>query len=89
MARPREMRDIEHDRDIFMLGDWERRAHEAQKEEADRGGRKGGREHANLRLIFENAALADVLFTELMGEDVDSPRKIIQRNPKDVRFLDI
>jgi DNA gyrase subunit B len=42
-----------------------------------------------LQVTLENAALADVLFTELMGEDVDSRRKFIQRNAKDVRFLDI
>ena len=42
-----------------------------------------------LQVTLENAALADVLFTELMGEDVESRRKFIQRNAKDVRFLDI
>ncbi len=42
-----------------------------------------------LQVTLEDAALADVLFTELMGEDVDSRRTFIQRNAKDVRFLDI
>ena len=42
-----------------------------------------------LQVTLENAALADVMFTELMGEDVESRRKFIQRNAKDVRFLDI
>jgi DNA gyrase subunit B len=42
-----------------------------------------------LQVTLEDAALADVLFTELMGEDVESRRKFIQRNAKDVRFLDI
>ncbi|MGH3988848.1 MAG: DNA topoisomerase (ATP-hydrolyzing) subunit B [Pseudonocardiaceae bacterium] len=42
-----------------------------------------------LQVTLENAALADEMFTTLMGEDVDSRRKFIQRNAKDVRFLDI
>ncbi len=42
-----------------------------------------------LQVTLEDAALADVMFTELMGEDVESRRKFIQRNAKDVRFLDI
>ena len=32
---------------------------------------------------------ADELFTVLMGEDVEARRSFIQRNAKDVRFLDI
>jgi hypothetical protein len=32
---------------------------------------------------------ADEMFSMLMGEDVESRRKFIQRNAKDVRFLDI
>jgi len=42
-----------------------------------------------LQVTLENAALADDIFTTLMGEDVESRRKFIQRNAKDVRFLDI
>jgi DNA gyrase subunit B len=42
-----------------------------------------------LQVTLENAALADGIFTTLMGEDVESRRKFIQRNAKDVRFLDI
>ncbi len=42
-----------------------------------------------LQVTLENAALADEMFTTLMGEDVESRRKFIQRNAKDVRFLDI
>jgi DNA gyrase subunit B len=42
-----------------------------------------------LQVTLEDAARADELFTTLMGEDVDSRRKFIQRNAKDVRFLDI
>ena len=35
------------------------------------------------------AATADELFSVLMGEDVEARRAFIQRNAKDVRFLDI
>jgi DNA gyrase subunit B len=37
----------------------------------------------------EDAAIADEIFSTLMGEDVDSRRGFIQQNAKDVRFLDI
>ena len=36
-----------------------------------------------------DAAVADELFSVLMGEDVEARRSFIQRNAKDVRFLDI
>ena len=42
-----------------------------------------------LQVTLEDAALADEVFSMLMGEDVESRRKFIQRNAKDVRFLDI
>jgi DNA gyrase subunit B len=42
-----------------------------------------------LQVTLEDAAQADEMFTTLMGEDVDSRRRFIQRNAKDVRFLDI
>ncbi len=42
-----------------------------------------------LQVTLEDAAQADEMFTTLMGEDVESRRKFIQRNAKDVRFLDI
>jgi DNA gyrase subunit B len=43
-----------------------------------------------LRLItLDDAAQADELFSVLMGEDVEARRSFIQRNAKDVRFLDI
>jgi DNA gyrase subunit B len=42
-----------------------------------------------LQVTLEDAARADEMFTILMGEDVESRRKFIQRNAKDVRFLDI
>ncbi|MQA04337.1 MAG: DNA topoisomerase (ATP-hydrolyzing) subunit B [Streptosporangiales bacterium] len=42
-----------------------------------------------LQVSLDDAAQADELFSVLMGEDVESRRKFIQRNAKDVRFLDI
>jgi DNA gyrase subunit B len=42
-----------------------------------------------LQVTLEDAAQADEMFTTLMGEDVDSRRRFIQRNARDVRFLDI
>ncbi|MGQ0467139.1 MAG: DNA topoisomerase (ATP-hydrolyzing) subunit B [Sporichthyaceae bacterium] len=42
-----------------------------------------------LQVTLDEAAMADELFSVLMGEDVESRRNFIQRNAKDVRFLDI
>ncbi|MBE7325961.1 DNA topoisomerase (ATP-hydrolyzing) subunit B [Nocardioides sp. Y6] len=42
-----------------------------------------------LRVTLEDAARADEIFSILMGEDVEQRRSFIQRNAKDVRFLDI
>ncbi len=42
-----------------------------------------------LQITLEDAAAADEMFSVLMGEDVESRRNFIQRNAKDVRFLDI
>jgi DNA gyrase subunit B len=42
-----------------------------------------------LQVTLEDAAQADVIFSVLMGEDVEQRRAFIQRNAKDVRFLDI
>ncbi len=42
-----------------------------------------------LQVTLDDAALADEIFSTLMGEDVDARRTFIQRNAKDVRFLDI
>lgn len=42
-----------------------------------------------LQVTLEDAAAADQVFSVLMGEDVESRRSFIQRNAKDVRFLDI
>ena len=42
-----------------------------------------------LQVTIDDAAQADELFSTLMGEDVESRRSFIQRNARDVRFLDI
>ncbi len=42
-----------------------------------------------LQVTMEDAAAADEVFATLMGEDVESRRHFIQKNAKDVRFLDI
>jgi DNA gyrase subunit B len=42
-----------------------------------------------LQVGIEDAAVADEIFTILMGESVENRRDFIQRNAKDVRFLDI
>ena len=42
-----------------------------------------------LQVTLDDGALADEVFSTLMGEDVESRRNFIQRNAKDVRFLDI
>lgn len=42
-----------------------------------------------IKVTLEDAAAADGLFSVLMGEDVEQRRQFIQRNAKDVRFLDI
>ena len=42
-----------------------------------------------LRVTMEDAALAEDLLMRLMGDDVEERKGFIQRNAKDVRFLDI
>ncbi len=42
-----------------------------------------------LQVSVETAAIADEVFSILMGEDVESRKHFIQTNAKDVRFLDI
>jgi DNA gyrase subunit B len=42
-----------------------------------------------LRVTMEDAALAEDILTKLMGDDVEERKGFIQRNAKDVRFLDI
>jgi DNA gyrase subunit B len=42
-----------------------------------------------LQITLDDAAQADEMFSVLMGEDVESRRNFIQRNARDVRFLDI
>nr|WP_283252087.1 DNA topoisomerase (ATP-hydrolyzing) subunit B [Aeromicrobium wangtongii] len=41
------------------------------------------------QVTLEDGQVADEMFTILMGEDVEQRRSFIQRNAKDVRFLDI
>src|SRR5699024_7112793 len=41
------------------------------------------------QVTIDDAAAADEIFSVLMGDDVESRRGFIQRNAKDVRFLDI
>jgi DNA gyrase subunit B len=41
-----------------------------------------------LKVELEDVALADEIFHTLMGDDVEARRTFIQRNAKDVRFLD-
>ncbi|MGI8625295.1 MAG: DNA topoisomerase (ATP-hydrolyzing) subunit B [Geodermatophilaceae bacterium] len=42
-----------------------------------------------LQVTLDDAAQADALFSTLMGEDVEARRGFINRNARDVRFLDI
>jgi DNA gyrase subunit B len=42
-----------------------------------------------LQVSVEEAAIADEIFSKLMGDDVEARRGFIQENAKDVRFLDI
>ncbi|MCU1505606.1 MAG: gyrB [Microbacteriaceae bacterium] len=42
-----------------------------------------------LRVTLDDAAAADAIFDTLMGENVELRRNFIQKNAKDVRFLDI
>ena len=42
-----------------------------------------------LQVTIDDAAMADQMFSILMGEDVEQRRTFIQRNARDVRFLDI
>jgi DNA gyrase subunit B len=42
-----------------------------------------------LQVSVEMMAIADEVFSTLMGEDVESRKRFIQTNARDVRFLDI
>jgi DNA gyrase subunit B len=42
-----------------------------------------------LQVTLDDAAVADTVFSTLMGEDVEARRGFIQKNARDVRFLDI
>ncbi len=41
------------------------------------------------QVTLDDAAVADSIFSTLMGEDVEARRTFIQKNARDVRFLDI
>jgi len=42
-----------------------------------------------LQVTVEEAAIADEVFSTLMGDDVAARRGFIQENAKDVRFIDV
>jgi len=42
-----------------------------------------------LRVTMDDAALAEQIFSSLMGENVEMRKEFIQKNAKDIRFLDI
>jgi len=42
-----------------------------------------------LQVTMDDAAVADQMFTVLMGDDVEARRDFIVRNARDVRFLDV
>jgi DNA gyrase subunit B len=42
-----------------------------------------------LKVTVEEAAIADDIFSRLMGDDVEARREFIQANASDVRFLDV
>ena len=42
-----------------------------------------------LKVTMEDAAVDEEIFSTLMGEDVEARKSFIQRNAKDIRFLDI
>jgi DNA gyrase subunit B len=42
-----------------------------------------------VRVEVEDAALADQIFSTLMGDQVEPRRLFIEQNAKDVKFLDV
>ena len=42
-----------------------------------------------IRVEVEDAAAADLMFSMLMGDQVEPRRNFIEQNAKDVRFLDV
>jgi DNA gyrase subunit B len=42
-----------------------------------------------IRVDVEDAAAADTVFSTLMGDQVEPRREFIEKNAKDVRFLDV
>jgi DNA gyrase subunit B len=41
------------------------------------------------RVTIDDAALAEQIFTELMGDKVEPRKQFIERHAKEVRFLDV
>jgi DNA gyrase subunit B len=42
-----------------------------------------------MRVDVEDAAIADRIFSTLMGDQVEPRREFIEQNARDVRFLDV
>jgi DNA gyrase subunit B len=42
-----------------------------------------------MRVDVEDAAVADRIFSTLMGDQVEPRREFIEQNARDVRFLDV
>jgi DNA gyrase subunit B len=42
-----------------------------------------------LSITVDEAAIADEVFSKLMGDDVERRKQFIQENAKDVRFIDV
>jgi DNA gyrase subunit B len=42
-----------------------------------------------VRVDVEDASVADLMFSVLMGEQVEPRRAFIEQNARDVRFLDV
>jgi DNA gyrase subunit B len=42
-----------------------------------------------VRVEVDDAALADEIFSKLMGDQVEPRREFIEQHAKDVRFLDV
>ena len=59
--------------------------------DADRpvGHDDGSRRRVLVRVEVDDAAAADLIFSTLMGDQVEPRREFIEQNAKDVSFLDV